>query len=1123
MVVDTDLLLSRAMNVEQVVRENYHEIEALASQVGINFSEAQGLVDGMSQWKNKNIPVLDKKDKGRVSLISSIKGHSFTITFCNKRGDMSASWSSGKKQVIIPMPKRRNRSSSTKKKWYKKETFEVFNKKYEACEEWTDASPYMEKKGLTGRVKFKRMKDWAGEFIALPMSNVYGEIRSFQKIYDNGRKRYISAPKVGLFFPTDELTQETEVIVVGEGVATVFDAVEGWQEKAVGVAAFDCQSIYTVVKRLKAMYPAARIVIAADNDIGKESGNAGMLAALEASYLLKVSVRYPTALNGGDPVTDFNDVKTLYGQEELEHQMKKNILRISKSAFDFNLRALAYSGEEKSSKFKKRMRKIIGIAIRNGMSVGDINEAVGIDDPNVIDTFYSIMKGHEKRVGQFHQVTKEKYEYANYEQIELKREDHGGYTITEEAAEKIAQTKGIVILGTPMGSSKTEKVIKKIFKLFTFAAYLCHRVGLAEEAAHRLEINCYRKLDEMQMVLVKKVASCINSINNVLFGEGSYFEGLECVAIDEISKVLDHICGKTVEDQEAVLATVKKMLESTPKVLLADADASDHLIEQIHELAPNRKITVYTPTAAPMDHVHVNLCSNKDAGMEYVERMALEKKKVLVAMDSRKQADNLARICKKKGFKVLCVTSETKSFCGKVGSWVIDPSKESAKYDVVIYTSAVDSGVSIVSDHFDETVGIFRGVITPDSVIQMMGRNRKAKEWFLVCDPFRQTVFGNNKAEKAEAAQLSSIKTSLEAGNKPVSVPNLTDLDRLMISSELRNQKLKQDFFVSLQVMLEQKGYEVNRVERPKDMLKNIKDSLAAANKDRVKESIEIILATECPDEREYIILKSKYTITEEQAWKIKRFELENSLGKKDLTDDDVLFFLDNGGRRELIFELLHTDQDKLLEYDKFEQKKFVSVKKRRHLFIKGEILKKLFEALDLDVKTGEGTFTHHKAREFIEFIQCNNKRRIVWNDLNLGPYLGKTEPYCPTTFVKAIFKKMGLKTEAKKRTRKKLSFQSITAESWETMMDYKSSRSLVGKNVAKIPKSELDKLDREPAVPRNPDSEDNPFVKNGGNYGVDVCILCNTQVSNKSQALTGGKCSECTEMFKRLNYKRSG
>ena len=1119
------------MNIAQVVLENFHEIEAQAAQVGINFNDAQVFVDGQGQWRNKNIPVLNKKDKGRVSLISSIneKGNCLTITFCNKReGGLTSSWTSSKEQVIRPMPRRRNRPNNNKKKTYKKETFEVFDKKYEECDEWTDASPYMVNKGLAGRVKFKRMKDWAGEFIAVPMYDIGGEIRSFQKIYDCGLKKYISAPKTGLFFPTAKLSQETEVIVVGEGIASTFDATEGWDGEAVGVAAFDCQSIHAVVKRLRSAYPNARIVIAADNDLGKKTGNAGMLAALSASYLLKVSVRYPTKLNEDDDVSDFNDVRALYGKEELERQMKKNVLRISKSAFDFNLRALANSGDKNEPKFKKQMRKLIGTAIRKGMSLDEMRDIIGEDNQDIVDTYYSVMKGHEKRVSYFHQVTAGKHEYANYVPIELKREDHGGYTITDESAEKIASTKGIVILGTPMGSSKTEKVIKRVFNQLSFAAYLCHRVGLAEEAAHRLEISCYRKLDEAQMALVKKVASCINSINNVLFDEGSYFEGLECVAIDEISKVLDHICGKTVEDQEAVLATVKKILATTPQILLADADASDHLIEQIHTLAPDRKITVFTPREALMDHMTVNLCSSKDAGMEYVERLVSEKKRVLVSMDSRNQAENLAKLCKKKGMRTLCVTSETKSFCGKVGSWVVNPSAESKKYDVVIYTSAVDSGVSIVSDHFDATVGIFRGVITADSVIQMMGRNRKAKEWFLACDPFRATAFGNSRAEKGEAAQLSSIKTSIEAGNKPTSVPVLTDLDKLMISTEIRRQKLKQDYFVSLQVMLEQKGYNVNRVERPKDHLKKIKEDLRSANEERVAETVATILATKAPDESEYMKLKSRYTITKEQAWKIKRFEVENSLGRKELSAGDVLFSLENGGRRELMFELLHADQKDLLEYDQYEQKKFVSIKKRRHLFIKGEILTTLFDTLNIDIKTGEGTFTHNEARKFIDFVQGNDKRRVVWNELNIGPYLSKkSEPYCATTFVKAIFKKMGLKTESKKKTIKKRSFQSITSESWEAMMGYKDSRALAGKNVAKIPKSELDKMDREQSAPAISDEEDDDnaagLERNGGVYGVDVCVLCNSKVDHKTEPLQNGKCQTCVKMFERLAHKRSG
>ncbi|WP_228201136.1 hypothetical protein [Klebsiella aerogenes] len=58
------------------------------------------------------------------------------------------------------------------------------------------------------------------------------------------------------------------------------------------------------------------------------------------------------------------------------------------------------------------------------------------------------------------------------------------------------------------------------------------------------------------------------------------------------------------------------------------------------------------------------------------------------------------------------------------------------KYDGLIYSPSISSGVSIEQKHFDRHFGMFCGEVVPSDAIQMLRRDRTAKEFIIGFDRF---------------------------------------------------------------------------------------------------------------------------------------------------------------------------------------------------------------------------------------------------------------------------------------------------------------------------------------------------------------------------------------------------
>ena len=188
----------------------------------------------------------------------------------------------------------------------------------EITDDWENAPyaepdhPYLVAKGVG--VHGIRQRDGV---LIVPMKNADGVIKSFQRIRSVDKRYAKGGEKKGCFHT---IGNPDKVLVVVEGYATGASIFEATGLSV--IVAFDCGSLKSVAEVVRKMYPAIRMVFAADDDIGTK-GNPGKTHAEEAAQAVGGSVVLPDfGKHRPDGVSDFNDLAMSRSQEEVKKQIE---------------------------------------------------------------------------------------------------------------------------------------------------------------------------------------------------------------------------------------------------------------------------------------------------------------------------------------------------------------------------------------------------------------------------------------------------------------------------------------------------------------------------------------------------------------------------------------------------------------------------------------------------------------------------------------------------------------------------------------------------------------------------------------------------------------------------------
>lgn len=268
----------------------------------------------VADGKNQRCPVSGKPNKKDGSYRIYVWKDEVILFATNWRSGESIRWTSSSGTKLSRQQKRALERGLAKiekaeaKSWAKTaEKAQSILDKAKKCRK----HPYATKKG------FMLVPDLCEDdngWLIVPVCDKDGMLTSLQAISPDGEKRFLPGGRIGgCYFSVGDITN-ADIILVGEGLATMLSLHECTGHSA--VVAFFAGNLLAVAKAIRELAPNAKIILCADNDVRDDgSVNTGVEKATEAALDVAAYLAVPVLKKKGQHVKcDFNDLHLKKGK-----------------------------------------------------------------------------------------------------------------------------------------------------------------------------------------------------------------------------------------------------------------------------------------------------------------------------------------------------------------------------------------------------------------------------------------------------------------------------------------------------------------------------------------------------------------------------------------------------------------------------------------------------------------------------------------------------------------------------------------------------------------------------------------------------------------------------------------
>lgn len=562
----------------------------------------------------------------------------------------------------------------------------------------------------------------------------------------------------------------------------------------------------------------------------------------------------------------------------------------------------------------------------------------------------------------------------------------------------IIDRKGVHIIKTPTGSCKTSGVFDPLMKFGIYKGkkpvYMSHRCSIVSSAMLDKDIAHYEKISPGTEQDMKALKVVVNSTIKPHLSEFLYKSEILC--IDEASQVLDHILTGSVDFRIETYNKLKELIANTDTVVLADADANNDLLQLIAN-SGRTDVTVYEMKA---DHSDISLnVTDSDSVHSMITSAVAAGCRSLVAMDNKHNAEKLSAGLRKdfSGKEVLTITSD--SINGRAQQdWLKNPNAESEKYDVVIYSPAITSSVSITKDVFAENFGIFGGVLTPSDCMQMLRRDRTAR---------RFTVGLQNPSEaNFQASDARATKKAQKA------LHEISEFDEMTISITTKKQAMKNRFCSSFcyNAELDRFNVQISRADKEsRKEAKKLRKRMSSAEKAEYMEAILNAVALSPLEVKK--ARKNNLELDQDTAYRLKRYEIEKCLVKKEIDASDIELY-GRGALKSVLKNIEISSLSKAGSTHNDSNEEGMAFQDKTFWALRNRFYKMILDTLEINLQKG-GQFTNSQAKDVLASLYAEKE---IWNGLGIMP-ARKTWENCARatgTVNKILEKLFGIKTSAK-------------------------------------------------------------------------------------------------------------
>ena len=535
--------------------------------------------------------------------------------------------------------------------------------------------PYLSRKKLEGHTWHDVRQDGTELRIAL-RDVATGEITGIQRITKDGKKFFVEGShKVGsAVFITGIPSEQVKRIVLTEGFADAGSCALAPKDDTVEqhvVAAVDAGNLRPVYLALKARWPSAEIVIASDDDAGTAlktdaKGKRYENAGQVKAHTLALEVGCKVAVPGLPGQTGVNvDFSDVYAQLGAEEVARQ----------------LATAGYAKAE-FTK----------------------TDLDDK-------SFLRGFELAQTYGCSVTVCRGRYLALPDLKP----------------------GVTVLCTPMGTGKTEAEARWLAahpELSVLA--VSHLRGLTADLAQRLNLEDYRNIPTGYEGVSAHSAYCVNSLWRLAI-KGTV-KAVDVLFIDEIAQLQRRLTSRRdFGRKRQCLQVLEYLVRNARYVVVADAHVDATVMRWLKRLRPNDAPHMVLSTHRPGTGRKVYHHARKGDVRAVARDALVNRQKVYYALNGLERAREIdgwigSLENELPDLKTLLVCSETAAD-EPVRAFFKDPNGESKKYDLIIASPSVSTGVSISNSHFNVVCGEFVSRVgTPNDALQALSRVRNCPE-----------------------------------------------------------------------------------------------------------------------------------------------------------------------------------------------------------------------------------------------------------------------------------------------------------------------------------------------------------------------------------------------------------
>lgn len=442
-----------------------------------------------------------------------------------------------------------------------------------------------------------------------------------------------------------------------------------------------------------------------------------------------------------------------------------------------------------------------------------------------------------------------------------------------------------LIVRAPMESGKTHQlaaVLERAGAANLRALVVVHRESLANSLAARLKLEVYTDYTAPDLRHVNRgLVICFDSLWKLAIG--GRLPDYDILVLDECEQVLRHVTADHISNKAASFAALTHYLAQTPRFIGLDAHAGALTRRTLERFAPQKRVRTLRHDFHVGAGRTARLVFDRD---DAIDALLEGDQPTWYSTDSLRHTRDLDAHLDDP--KTLTINSET-SGGDAVRAYFGDPTGTAPRYDRLIASPSVQTGLSDDSHRWQHVVGIFSGAIgTPQDALQSLLRARGAPQLTIYANPVRRPI-------KTQADFMREIKAAdreedrLRGTQGAATTLAYVDFKARVLEHE---SKARANFKGTLARELALMGYDV-AVDLPRDLsaaeLEGRRERKEALHEAGLARYVADRVAAPRIGPEKAVELRKRSRLTQAERFALDQFEVRSFYALPDDVPDQVL------------------------------------------------------------------------------------------------------------------------------------------------------------------------------------------------------------------------------------------